>query len=113
MHYALAGLPRRLRHLAAAAVLILAGLGGAVVPAAASTVSNPYATGPSPADIGIRTLTIFGDSFSKLKRRSFPNWAEQLRYDEINHNTNRTQVSALVGLAVSGATAGAYPGSTN
>jgi phospholipase/lecithinase/hemolysin len=112
MRYAPAGLTRRLRHLAAVAILAFAGSAG-LAPAAAYTISNPYATGPSPADINIRNLRIFGDSFSMLKRMSFPNWAEQLRYDEINQNTDLTQVGALIGLAVSGATGGAYLGSTN
>jgi lysophospholipase L1-like esterase len=113
MRHALAGLTSRLRHLAAAAILVLAGLGGTVAPAAAYTVPNPYATGPDPADVRIGKLVVFGDSFSKLNRKSFRNWAEQLRYDELNRATGLPQVATLAGRAVSGATAGTYPGSTN
>lgn len=116
MRHALTGLAGRLRRLAAAAALAaLAGAAAAATtaPAAAYTVPNPYATGPAPADVRIRKLVVFGDSFSKLNRKSFRNWAEQLRYDELNRTTGLPQVATLVGRAVSGATAGAYPGSTN
>lgn len=42
-------------------------------------------------------LVVFGDSYSKLKRKAFPNWAEQLR--------DGGDVAGLTGFAVSGATA--------
>ena len=56
---------------------------------------------------------MFGDSYSKLKRKSWHNWAEQLRYDLSNSATGKTLVSLLPSYAVSGATAGTYTGSTN
>ena len=81
--------------------------------AATFIMPNPYASGPSNADITVRKLIVFGDSFSKKNRKAFHNWAEQLRYDEMNQNTNITLTKALADFALSGATAGNYPDSTN
>jgi phospholipase/lecithinase/hemolysin len=99
--------------LAIAAGLIFVALGGTGALAAPFAVPNPYATGPGDNDITVRRLTVFGDSYSKLKRKAYRNWAEQLRYDETNPNSGLPLVRALAGFAVSGATAGTYPGSTN
>lgn len=49
------------------------------------------------ADVDIKNLYVFGDSYSKLKRKGFPNWAEQLK--------NEGYVGTLRGYAQSGATA--------
>lgn len=98
---------------AVAAVLLLVGLGGGRVDAAPFTVPNPYASGLGDTDISIRRAVVFGDSYSKLKRKSWHNWAEQLRYDLINPALSKTLITALPAYAVSGATAGTYLGSTN
>lgn len=97
--------------LAAALLLCLAWSGGAA--AQSFAVPNPYASGLDGDDIAIRRLVAFGDSYTKLKRKSWRNWAEQLRYELTNPATARTLVTALPGYAVSGATAGTYAGSTN
>ena len=86
-------------------------LGGAV--AHPFVVPNPYASGVGDTHLAIRRLVVFGDSYSKLKRKSWRNWAEQLRYDLTNPATGKTLVSLLPSYAVSGATAGTYTGSTN
>ena len=91
--------------------LCVAGLGNAV--AQSFAVPNPYASGLGDIDIAIRRLVVFGDSYSKLKRKSWRNWSEQLRYDLTNPATGKTLVTALPAYAVSGATAGTYLGSTN
>ncbi len=57
--------------------------GWAVRPRTPFVVPNPYASGLGDTDIAIRRLVVFGDSYSKLKRKSWHNWAEQLRYDLI------------------------------
>ncbi len=98
---------------AVAAVLLLVGLGGGRVDAAPFTVPNPYASGLGDTDISIRRAVVFGDSYSKNKRKSWHNWAEQLRYDLINPASSKTLITALPAYAVSGATAGTYLGSTN
>ena len=49
-------LARRVRPLAAAAALALAGLGGTAAPAAAFTVANPYASGLDDSDIRVRKM---------------------------------------------------------
>ena len=98
---------------AVAAVLLLVGLGGGRVDAAPFTVPNPYASGLGDTDISIRRAVVFGDSYSKHKRKSWHNWAEQLRYDLINPALSKTLITALPAYAVSGATAGTYLGSTN
>ena len=67
--------------LAAVAVVCAVGLGSAA--AQSFVVPNPYASGLGDTDIAIRRLVVFGDSYSKLKRKSWHNWAEQLRYDLI------------------------------
>jgi hypothetical protein len=67
--------------------------GGAFV--AAGTRAAVAAIGTEAAAAG--RLTVFGDSYSRLRRKSFPNWAEQLR--------NEGDVSSLASFAVSGATA--------
>lgn len=76
----------------------------AAVTGAASTkaaidyaVTNPYVVGSNTDDVFIKKLAAFGDSYSRLKRKSFPNWIEQLKADG--------DLSILQGLAVSGATA--------
>ena len=97
MRSVLGTLVRRLRPLAAAAALSLAGLAGTAVQARAFDTPNPYASGPNEADVTIRKLTAFGDSFTRKNRRPFRNWAEQLLYED-------KQVAALADFAVSGAT---------
>ncbi len=87
------------------------GSGGAA--AQSFAVPNPYASGLGDTDISIRRLVVFGDSYSKLKRKSWRNWSEQLRYELSNPATGKTLVTALPAYAVSGATAGSYAGSTN
>ena len=91
--------------------LCVAGLGNAV--AQSFAVPNPYASGLGDTDIAIRRLVVFGDSYSKLKRKSWRNWSEQLRYDLTNPATGKALVTALPAYAVSGATAGTYANSTN
>ena len=97
----------------AAAVILLVGLGCASVDAAPFAVPNPYASGLGDNDIAIRRAVVFGDSYSKYKRKPWHNWAEQLRYDLINPALSKTLITALPAYAVSGATAGIYVGSTN
>lgn len=99
--------------LAAALVLLLIVFGGLPLHAAPFAVPNPYATGLESEAIAARKLTVFGDSYSKRNRKAFHNWAEQLFYDERNPSTGATLFRALKDLAVSGATAGSYPGSSN
>ena len=106
MRSVLGTLVPRLRPLAAAAALSLAGLAGTAVQARAFDTPNPYASGPNEADVTIRKLTAFGDSFTRKKRRPFHNWAEQLLYED-------GEVAALADFAVSGATGGTYAGYTN
>jgi len=107
MLFLLGACSRGLGMLAAAAVVAAVGLGGGP-PAHAATfaVANPYATGLNNGDIHIRTVHIFGDSYSALGRKSFHNWAEQLRFDD-------GSATGLDGVAKSGATAGGFPPSTN
>lgn len=64
-------------------------------------VPNPYVMGGNTDDIVIGRLVVFGDSYSRLKRRPFLNWAEQLKADG--------DVGTLQGFAVSGATAANLP----
>src|SRR4051812_37998014 len=99
MRSVLGTLVHRLRPLAAVTALSLAGLAGTTVQARAFDIPNPYASGPDDADVTIRKLTAFGDSFTRKKRRPFHNWAEQLLYED-------GEVAALAGFAVSGATGG-------
>ena len=94
-----------------AAALYVLGPGGAT--AQSFAVPNPYAAGTGDTDIAIRRLVAFGDSYTKLKRKSWRNWAEQLRYELTNPATGKTLVTALPGYAVGGATAGSYAGETN
>jgi phospholipase/lecithinase/hemolysin len=62
--------------------------------AAATLAGGP----PRPAAAAeIDTLGVFGDSYSALNRKAFPNWAEQFR--------DEGTVDTLVGFARSGATA--------
>ena len=71
------------------------------------TVPNPYAYGLSDDQIAINKLIAFGDSYSSLNCRPFPNWVEQL---EAETNTNGAkEVKSVSDLAKSGATAGTYP----
>ena len=74
----------------AAAVILLVGLGCASVDAAPFAVPNPYASGLGDNDIAIRRAVVFGDSYSKYKRKPWHNWAEQLRYDQINPALSKT-----------------------
>jgi hypothetical protein len=60
-------------------------------------VTNPYNGGGGIGDVEIGKLTVFGDSYSALRRKSFPNWAEQLR--------NEGDVATIDGYARSGAIA--------
>lgn len=83
------------------------------VAAAPFAVANPYASGTGDTEIAIRRLVVFGDSYSKLKRKSWRNWAEQLRYDLTHPATGKPLVSLLPAYAQSGATSGSYAGSTN
>lgn len=99
--------------LAAVLALLLVVFGGAPLQAGPFAVPNPYATGLGSDAIVARKLTVFGDSYSKRNRKVFHNWAEQLVYDVVNPNTGVTLFRTLKDLAVSGATAGSYPGSTN
>jgi phospholipase/lecithinase/hemolysin len=102
------------RTLAAAAVaLTLAGLAANAAPAAAFSVPNPYASGLTDADIDIGKLTAFGDSYTAAGRKAFHNWAERLRFDEVNPATGRTEAATLADFAKSGAVAGVYAGVTN
>jgi phospholipase/lecithinase/hemolysin len=94
----------------AAALCVLVS-GGAT--AQSFAVPNPHAAGLGDTDIAIRRLVVFGDSYTKLKRKSWRNWAEQLRHELTNPATGKTLVTALPGYAVSGATAGSYAGETN
>jgi hypothetical protein len=88
-----------------AALALLGALTLAGRPAAAFDVANPYATSTDPASIRIDTLWIFGDSYSAVPRKAFPNWAQQLQADGA--------VATLGDFAKSGATAGNPPGYTN
>ena len=101
------------RWLYAAAALLAVGLGAGAAMAAPFVVPNPYASGLGDTTIAIRRLLVFGDSYSRLTRKAWHNWAEQLRYDLTNPASTKTLVSLLPGYAVSGATAGTYLGSTN
>jgi phospholipase/lecithinase/hemolysin len=94
----------------AAAICVL---GPGVATAQSFIVPNPYASGTGDTDIAIRRLVVFGDSYSKLKRKSWRNWSEQLRYELTNPATGKALVTALPAYAVGGATAGTYAGSTN
>ena len=103
-----------LARLAASAAVVVGsfGLQGNVAQAAGPfTVTNPYAYGLSDDQIAINKLIAFGDSYSSLNRRPFPNWVEQL---EAETNTNGAkEVKSVADFAKSGATAGTYPGDNN
>ena len=81
--------------LAAVAAVCAVGLGGGARRAAPFAVPNPYASGLGDTDIAIRRLVVFGDSYSKLKRKSWHNWAEQLRYDLIEPGHRARPLSLL------------------
>lgn len=50
--------------------------------ASSASVYNPYLVSQSdPTRIRIYTVAVFGDSYSDPNRRSWPNWAEQIRND--------------------------------
>ena len=59
-------------------------------------VPNPYASSPTSTSLNVGRLRVFGDSYSALSRRTFPNWVEQLR---------NADGMTLEGYAVSNATA--------
>lgn len=102
-----------LKHLAAAAAVVAGSLAvqASVAGAATFRVPNPYAYGLADDQIAVGTLNLFGDSFTALDRRPFPNWAEQLAQTP---NTNGDdEVLRLAGFPKSGATAGKYKGSGN
>src|SRR3954462_5683843 len=82
MRSVLGTLACRLRPLAAVAALSLAGVAGPTVQARAFNTPNPYALGLNDANVTIRKLTAFGDSFTRKNRRPFHNWAEQLLYED-------------------------------
>ena len=96
--------------LALAVVLLCLGAGAQ---AASFTVANPYATSTNTTDITIRKLFVFGDSYSRAGRKTWHNWAEQLRYDAINSKAKLPAARALVDVAVGAATGGIYPAFTN
>jgi phospholipase/lecithinase/hemolysin len=81
--------------------------------AAGFIVPNPYAASTSAADITIRKLFVFGDSYSRAGRKPWHNWAEQLRYDVLNRNSKLPEARLLVDYAVGAATGGIYPSFTN
>src|SRR3954470_13649316 len=81
--------------------------------AAPFAVPNPYASSTSTADITIRKLFVFGDSYSRAGRKTWHNWAEQLRYDVLNSNSKLPEARLLVDYAVGAATGGIYPSFTN
>ena len=103
-----------LARLAASAAVVVGSLGVQAATAHAAgpfTVANPYAYGLGDDQIAINKLIAFGDSYSSLNRRPFPNWVEQL---EAETNTNGAkEVKSVSDLAKSGATAGTYPSDNN
>ncbi len=94
-----------LQLLLAPATALAAGPGAAGPAAAPFAVRNPYATGLDDTDIYIRTLAVFGDSYSAPHTVVPRNWAERLAFDG--------EVARLNDLAVIGATAASVPPGTN
>lgn len=92
-----------LRCLAVTAAVVVGPGGGAS--AATFAVPNPYASGPSDRDIRVRTLAVFGDSYSAPHTVVPRGWAERLAFDG--------EVARLDDLAVIGATAASVPPGTN
>src|SRR3954451_4161094 len=103
-----------LARLATSAAVVVGSLGLQAATADAAgpfTVANPYAYGLGDDQIAINKLIAFGDSYSSLNRRAFPNWVEQF---EAEANTNGPkEIKSVSDLAKSGATAGTYPGDNN
>ena len=83
--------------LALAVVLLCLGAGAQ---AASFTVANPYATSTNTTDITIRKLFVFGDSYSRAGRKTWHNWAEQLRFDVINLLDSSYQIRDGEGVGV-------------
>lgn len=94
--------PSPARSLYAGAAVLLVGLATAGVQAQTYAVPHPYAvTQDTSSPIDVRRLVLFGDSYSRLRRKPFQNWAEQIRSD----TTDSVDLANISGRAVSGATA--------